>query len=54
MLTDIITFADPAMVFIFEEFLEDEELGVRRVPDGLSEFSWTHNNENLNLNLNFN
>jgi len=37
--TEVRTFADPAMVFIFEEFLEDEELGVRRVPDGLSEFS---------------
>ena len=28
------------MVFIFDEFLDDDELGVRNVPDGLSELSW--------------
>ena len=34
-----LTFAEPAMVFIFDEFLDDDELGVRNVPDGLSELS---------------
>ena len=35
-----LTFAEPAMVFIFDEFLDEDELGVRNVPDGLSELSW--------------
>merc|ERR1712012_97839 len=37
--TEVRTFAEPAMVFIFDEFLDDDELGVRNVPDGLSELS---------------
>ena len=38
-LTEVRTLALPAIVFILEEFREEEELGVRSVPEGLSEFS---------------
>jgi hypothetical protein len=38
-LTEVRTLAEPAIVFILLEFLEDDELGVLRVPEGLSEFS---------------
>ena len=43
-LTEVRTFALPAIVFILEEFREEEELGVRNVPEGLSEFSWNQQN----------
>lgn len=37
--TLLLTFADPAIVFILLEFLELEEFGVLSVPEGLSVFS---------------
>jgi len=39
-LTLVLTFAEPAIVFILLEFRELEEFGVLKVPDGLSELSW--------------
>ena len=38
-LTLVLTFAEPAIVFILLEFRELEEFGVLKVPDGLSELS---------------
>ena len=43
--TEVRTFAEPAMVFILLEFLDEEEFGVRSVPEGLSQFSWKYSYE---------